>query len=545
MDMRPLLILSVLLALIKEDGGQNPEVTLLPKFPQVYVGDDITLVCNHKGGNKQTTWHINGSPQPIQNYSMLLTAVTTQNNGEYKCDQGGSTSGPYNLTVLELEPHAQLSPSIGGAVMTKGDGRNLVLQVDDDPKDWACFVLRGVRGFALGVDVDEKIKRASIFAELKEAERATFWCKKKKTEHRSNAVTLKMTELKVMLDPPAVPALQGEPVALRCVVWGGPKLENAIFYKDTTKIKSSPEGTYTITHATQNDNGNYSCRATYRYSHISAQAAQQEGYSDAQELKVIGGPPATNISGSANNLECSCSHCPAGCTSYLWYHTPFNDPYARRSLPKIGESITVEEEGLYSCRKDCGQGFSRFSDVYSYKEPGTVNVMPILIAAILIILGVLIVVLIALKRRRGESSIQAAKRDKDTTTGGDYEQIHLKDKDTAVYHTLGESTGKDQAEGGYEPLKKRQDEGVYHTLGPGEGKSQGEGQGEGQGGYEALKSVKAEVYQTLSSDDSKKTEGEAEGGYEKLPLKDKDYETVTVEENPYEEVKKQMGKEKE
>ncbi|RXN02256.1 high affinity immunoglobulin gamma Fc receptor I-like isoform X1 [Labeo rohita] len=485
MDMRSLLILSVLLALIKEYEGQTPRVTLLPKFPQVFVGDDVTLICNHKKEIKPTKWFINGGQQTHENYSMLLTAVTPKNNGEYQCEQDGSKSDPYTLTVL------------GGAVMTDGEGRNLVLQTDDDPKDWICFVLRGESGFALGVDVDEKAKRGVIFAELKEAERATFWCKKKKTELRSNAVTLKKTELMVMLVPPAVPALQGENVALRCVVWGGPKLESAVFYKDQTKLKSSPEDTYTIINATPDDNGKYSCHATYRFSHISAEAGRREGDSDAQELKVI-----------------------------------------------ASESV---------------------------------NVMPIMLAAILIILGVLIVVLIALKRRRGGSSIEATKRDKDKTAGGDYEQIQLKDKDTAVYHTLGESAGKDQAEGGYEALQQRKEEGVYHTLvegqgqgqgqgeggyealksvktevyqtlssdGSGKGQEQGQGQGQGEGGYEALKSVKAEVYQTLSSDGSKKPEGEAEGGYEQLPQKDKDYQAVTVEDNPYEEVKKQASKEKE
>lgn len=165
------------------------------------------------------------------------------------------------------------------------------------------------------------------------------------------------------------------------------------------------------------------------------------------------------------------------------------------------------------------------------------------------VLGVLIVVLVALKfRRRGGSSVQTTERDKDKKTGGDYEQIQLTDQ--AVYHTLGESTDKDkgEGEGGYEALQKRQEETVYHTLGPGEGQSQGEG----QGGYEALKNVKAEVYQTLSSAESKTPAGESEGGYEQLPQKAKDYEAVTVEENPYEELKagqqqdkKQTSKDKE
>uniref|UniRef100_A0A671R6R4 High affinity immunoglobulin gamma Fc receptor I-like n=1 Tax=Sinocyclocheilus anshuiensis TaxID=1608454 RepID=A0A671R6R4_9TELE len=401
---------TVLFVLIRGNKGQKPTVSLRPKFPQVYVGDDVTLICNHKGGSKPTKWLINGKVQPHEDYSMLLIAVTPENNGMYECEQAGSKSDPYPLTVLELEPLAQLSPSVGGAVMTKGDGRNLVLQADDDLKDWACFVLKGVSTFSLGLDVDEKMNRAVIFAELKEAERATFWCKKKKKDLRSNAVTLKMTELMVMLVPPAVPALQGEPVALRCVVWGGPKLEQAIFYKDSKKIKTTSEGTYTITNATQTDNGKYSCHATYRYSHITAEAAQKQGDSDAQELKVK--PPAAVISASTNSLRCSCPHCPASCTSYHWYHTLFNDPYTRRKLTENDEFITVEDEGLYSCRRDCGKGFSRFSNDYSYAvEFG--RMWYILVAALILFVIIIVLIIVLKYRRCGRMDIQAPGRDAD------------------------------------------------------------------------------------------------------------------------------------
>ncbi|XP_073686731.1 high affinity immunoglobulin gamma Fc receptor I-like [Garra rufa] len=414
--MRSLLTLSALLVLIRGDKEQKPTVTLLPKFPQVYVGDDVTLICNLKGGNKPTKWLFNRAEQSIQNYSMLLTAVTPENNGEYQCEQGGPRSAPLNITVLELEPHAQLSPSIGGAVMTKGDGRNLVLQVDDDLKDWGCFVLRGVSGFAIGVQVDEKAKRAVIFAELKDAERATFWCKKKGTTLRSNAVTLKMTELMVMLVPPAGPALQGEPVTLRCEVWGGLELESAVFRKNSKEINSSPKGTYTITNATQDDNGKYSCHATYRFSHISAQATSREGDSDAQELKVIGGPPAaTVISESHNSLQCSCPLCPANCTSYLWYHTPLNDPFERRRLPENKKYITVEEEGLYSCRMDCGKGFSRFSNFYRYKaQPVEFGVLLYILVGLAALIILTVLTAWMLKRRTcGGINMLAIGRDKD------------------------------------------------------------------------------------------------------------------------------------
>ncbi len=96
------------------------------------------------------------------------------------------------------------------------------------------------------------------------------------------------SEHMVMLVPPAVPVLQGEPVTLRCVVRGGPKLEKTVFYKNNIEIKSSSEDTYTITNPTQSDDGKYSCHATYRFLGNSAKTAQKEGESEAQELKVIG-----------------------------------------------------------------------------------------------------------------------------------------------------------------------------------------------------------------------------------------------------------------
>jgi len=96
-----------------------------------------------------------------------------------------------------------------------------------------------------------------------------------------------VSELKVMLEPPAIPALLGESVALRCAVWGG-KAETAAFYKDNQLITTTKEDTYIITNATQDHNGQYRCHATYRYTHITADAARQEGDSDAQEIKVIG-----------------------------------------------------------------------------------------------------------------------------------------------------------------------------------------------------------------------------------------------------------------
>ncbi|XP_051542856.1 uncharacterized protein LOC127434276 [Myxocyprinus asiaticus] len=543
MEMRVfLLTLSVLLAFIREYEGEKITVSHFPKFPFVYVGDDISLTCN--GNGEPIKWYFNDKLQQSHNdSSMLLTALTPENNGRYHCERNGVQSDPYQLTVLELEPHAQLSLSTGGAVVVKGDGRTLVLHVDNKLKGWKCFASRFGEGssFKLSIDPDKEMQRGFVFAELKEAKRASFWCLNRNITHRSNAVTLKMTESKVMLEPPATPVMRGETVALRCVVWGGGKVEQAVFYQNGKKIDTINDDTYTITHTTQENNGQYSCHATYRYSHISQQAAQQEGDSDPQELKVMvtGGPPVPSVSlKSSNILQCNCPQCHANCTSYHWYHTPFYDSIIHTIQPKTSQNLYITEEGLYSCRVNCGNGFSCFSKAYSHKVSAGGGGIIIALTAFLIILGVLIIVLVVLKRRkRGESRKQAVgggKDDRKKQSDGDYEQIHLTDQ--AVYHTLSEVTGQDKVEGGYEPLKKQEDA-VYHTLEPGEvqsqgqGEGQGQGQGQGQGGYEALKNVKAEVYHTLGPG-----EGESQGQGEGTG-KAADYEVMLVEDNPYEELK--------
>lgn len=367
--MKSVLTLSVFLVLIKEDNGQKPRVSLQPTFPQVYVGDDITLICEE--GKNPTKWIINGIEQPHQNHVMLLTTVTPHNNGQYECEQKGEKSDPVTLTVLVLEAPAQLSLTVGGAVITKAEGRNLVLQVDDAEElhNWKCFaVFSGERKLKFDeIEVNKKMKRAVIFAELRDAERATFWCQNKNTTHRSNAVTLKMTEKLVMLEPPAAPVLQGDYMALRCVAWGAEKVEKATFYKNQIEIPDITADTYNIT-ATPEASGKYHCHATYRYSYISATAAEKEGDSDAQEIKVIDGPPAANITASGDTLECSCPNCSDVCTSYYWYYTPFNDMYNRSRLSEYGETIYAREDGLYCCRMNCGKGFSRFSQLYSHRS---------------------------------------------------------------------------------------------------------------------------------------------------------------------------------
>ncbi|XP_065114907.1 uncharacterized protein [Paramisgurnus dabryanus] len=557
-----LLTLTVLLAVIRVNNGKLT-VLQLPRYPLVYVGDDITLNC--KGAGEKTTWKFNDVELSNKNSLLGLMMVTPKNNGDYTCEKNGEKSEALTLTVLVLEPHAQLSLPIGGAVITKGEARILTLQVDEDLDKWKCFAFRNNVGYKLEV-TKKNTNMGTVYAELQDTERATFWCMKSQTKHRSNALTLKMTERLVMLEPPVAPVLKEETITLRCAVWGGGKVIHADFYKDNKTIDGVKSDVYKITNATELNNGQYKCTATYKYSHISSAAATQTLDSDPQELKVIGGPPvAVLVKINQRKLQCSCPLCGSVCRTYEWYHTDISG--TRTKLPKTDQDFHLTDEGSYICRAACQNGFSRFSTthVYQISSDGE-GTLWVILAAIIIFLGVVIIILVALKwrHRRGVQSLGRGKDDKmKDKSGADYEQLALTDK--AVYHTLGEAKDqvKEEGEGGYEALKKTEDKGVYHTLKAGEGTGEGgyealkktedkgvyhtlkagEGSGEessqaqGQGGYEALKNVKAQVYQTLSSDGSGKPKEEAEGGYEQLPQKIGDPQDVKGDENPYEELK--------
>ncbi|XP_073720394.1 uncharacterized protein [Misgurnus anguillicaudatus] len=394
--MKAFLSLSVLFAVIRENIGK-PTVFDLRKYPLVYVGDDITLAC--KGAAEPITWKINAVEQSNKNSIMIVMMVTPENNGKYTCQKNGEESDPFTLTVLVLEPHAQLSLPIGGAVITKGEARILTLQVDEDLEKWKCFAFRNNVGYMLPVTKKNK-NMGTVYAELQDTERATFWCMKNKTNHRSNALTLKMTERLVMLEPPVAPVWRDETITLRCAVWGGAEVIQAEFYKDNVIVnkKRVQRDKYKITNATELNNGEYKCIATYKYSHISSAAATHTHESDPQELKVIGGPPVAVLGiDNKGSLQCSCKHCESVCKTYEWYYTD-NSGTRTKLQEETKHEINLIVGGSYICRAACQDGFSRFSTPHVYQRPsyGVGVAVAVVLASILM----LIIILVAFKCRR-------------------------------------------------------------------------------------------------------------------------------------------------
>lgn len=83
------------------------------------------------------------------------------------------------------------------------------------------------------------------------------------------------------------PAVVGESLTLRCLVWGTDRIRRAAFYRENNALAESEKPTYEIRNVTESAAGRYKCDATYR--HV-AQTTEtlHEKVSDIQDVFVQG-----------------------------------------------------------------------------------------------------------------------------------------------------------------------------------------------------------------------------------------------------------------
>jgi len=82
-----------------------------------------------------------------------------------------------------------------------------------------------------------------------------------------------------------LPAVAGDSLTLKCLVWGTNKVSNAEFYKDGLRITSVLENTYEIKDVTESQVGKYKCHAKYKYTDQTV-ATLHSLVSDDQEVLV-------------------------------------------------------------------------------------------------------------------------------------------------------------------------------------------------------------------------------------------------------------------
>ncbi|XP_035387123.1 uncharacterized protein LOC113590149 isoform X4 [Electrophorus electricus] len=541
-----LLLLPVFLAFTR---ANELKVVSHPYFPTFYVSDVITLLC--KNGHDILKNDVKWLKNLTEFSSTPSITVMLRQSVSYSCESGGRKSGSFNINVLNLVPKARLSNTGRKAVIGRGDAVVLRLHVEDTLTDWWCRYTKDFTEYWTKPQQQEMSNHTALIHASIQGENSTnttYWCMNTKSKQRSNAVTLRATGRIVMLQVPEGPVSEGENVHLRCEVWGGAHVDQAVFYQNGKKLPAGTKDTYDINNITMSSDGLYKCDATYRFIHISKSAsAHHSVYSDEQVLQIIAGPPVATLVHDSGILRCKCPQCDSPGSHQWWYRVSGG---SASKLSDTSADLQSRKEGFYTCRAAFENGFSRFSNEVLLQVTAPDLVVMLVVVAVVLAVALCLVLAVCYWKRRRNTQMFGGKKVKELEDGADggYELIDvekggrnkgqgeaeyepLKGPQTQVYHTL---KGQGEGQGGYEPLKGPQTQ-VYHTLkGQGEGqgkeqaegeydllkdpqaqvyhslKGQGEGQGEGQGGYEPLKGPQAQVYHSL------KGQGEGQGGYEPL-----------------------------
>lgn len=84
-----------------------------------------------------------------------------------------------------------------------------------------------------------------------------------------------------------LPAVAGESLSMRCLVWGTDKISETVFYKNDQQIISQSSNVHSISEVTEAEKGTYKCDATFTYKDKPAGSPYKET-SDAQDLLVKG-----------------------------------------------------------------------------------------------------------------------------------------------------------------------------------------------------------------------------------------------------------------
>lgn len=96
-----------------------------------------------------------------------------------------------------------------------------------------------------------------------------------------------VSDKEVSLEMYPLPPVVGEPLTLRCLVWGTDQISNTVFYKDNAVIIGAVSSTHTITNVTELTEGQYKCDVTYTHKAQAAGPPYHE-VSDTQEVFVQG-----------------------------------------------------------------------------------------------------------------------------------------------------------------------------------------------------------------------------------------------------------------
>ncbi|XP_058871804.1 Fc receptor-like protein 6 [Acipenser ruthenus] len=206
-----------------------------------------------------------------------------------------------------------------------------------------------------------------------------YWCESASGQEHSNAVTLTVSNGRMILQTPPQPVFEGDSLTLRCHVRYGYKATMVIFYKDNRQLQSRADTELSVDRVSKSDEGSYKCKAWWWWnsSPYSGDSAEvRVTVREGRPKPALTREPAGEIfEGDTVTLSCVVEGGSGG-WRYLWYKDRQGAPvYQTDSSSGTGAGYTISAAALsHSGEYWCGAGRGRNTSYSQYSDPNWVNV---------------------------------------------------------------------------------------------------------------------------------------------------------------------------
>ncbi|XP_023202540.1 titin-like isoform X2 [Xiphophorus maculatus] len=344
---------------IKETVSNRVSVTMEPKWSQIFSGEKVTLRCEIRGGEGTEwtyEWRTSNRNSPTSS-EYRINGATESDSGEYSCRaksdyQLTDWSNTFRLSVLLRKPRATVTAN--NTIIPAGGGVTLRCSVDgsaDWKISWFKQEFESSRVFIKNNEPDGVlvVSVGGLYSCRGERGDSGFYTETSNKVTVQKTVSIKPT---VILQPNWSHIYIGEKVTLKCEIQDGRFRHGTNQWRKNDLDKPGMFQEYTITAATESDNGDYSCRAVDRFS-LSV-------WSDVFTLAALRKPRATvtaknTIIPAGGGVTLRCSVDGSADWKISWFRQEFES--SRTTNIKNNEPdgvLVVSVGGLYSCRGERG-----------------------------------------------------------------------------------------------------------------------------------------------------------------------------------------------
>ncbi|XP_048105674.1 Fc receptor-like protein 4 [Alosa alosa] len=234
-----------------------------PAHP-VTEGEPLTLRCLCRNNNStfSADFYKDGSLLQSQTTGeMTIPAVSKSHQGLYKCrhpELGESPESP--VMVFTLSPPASVVIRPNRSQHFTHNSLSLSCEVPDNSTGWRLgWVTQRPEGPACPDGWESEAGSTCSTTSPVQEDSGGYWCWSE-SGGRSNPVNITVTSGDVILESPAHPVTEGDPLTLRCLCRNNNSTFSADFYKDGSLLQSQTTGEMTIPAVSKSHKGLYKCR---------------------------------------------------------------------------------------------------------------------------------------------------------------------------------------------------------------------------------------------------------------------------------------------